>query len=61
MVYAQTVLENETHIILWDFEIQTNHLISARLPDLEIVNKKENLLNWVFAIPTDHRVKLNEN
>ena len=25
-----TVLENETHSILWDFDIQTDHLISAR-------------------------------
>ena len=27
---------------LWDFEIQTDHLISARRPDLVIVNKKQN-------------------
>ena len=26
---------------LWDFEIQTDHLIPARRPDLEIVNKKK--------------------
>ena len=30
MVYAQTtLLENETHNILWDFEIQTDHFIPA--------------------------------
>ena len=34
-------LENEAHKILWDFEIQTDPLISARRPDLVIVNKKE--------------------
>ena len=34
------ILENETHKTLWDFEIQTDHLISARRPDLEIVKKK---------------------
>ena len=28
------------HKILWDFEIQTDQLISARRPDLVIVNKK---------------------
>ena len=41
-------LENGTYKILRDFEIQTDHLISARRPDLMIVNKKkknENLPN----------------
>ena len=32
------VLENETNKILCDFEMQTNHQISARRPDLVIVN-----------------------
>ena len=31
-------LENETHKLLLDFEIQTGHLISARRSDLVIVN-----------------------
>ena len=40
------VLENDTHKLLWDFNIQTDHLIPARRPDLIIINKKkENLLN----------------
>ena len=37
---AKSTLENETHELLWDFEIQSDHLISARQPDLVIVNKK---------------------
>ena len=42
------VLENDTHKLLWDFNIQTDHLIPARRPDLIIINKekkkkKENL------------------
>ena len=43
MVYAQpvSVQENETHKIIWDFEIQTAHLISVRGPDLIIINKKQ--------------------
>ena len=44
----QSLRENETHTILWDFVIQTDHLISARRPDLVIVNnnnKKVNLSN----------------
>ena len=35
------VLENDTHKLLWDFGIQTDHLISARRPDLMIINKKK--------------------
>ena len=31
------VPENATHIHLWDFNIQTDHLIPARRPDLIIV------------------------
>ena len=27
------VLENEMHKLLWDFEIQTDHVISARASD----------------------------
>ena len=43
----ESVVETETDKIFWDFEIQTDHLISARRPDLVIVNnkKKENLPN----------------
>ena len=35
------VLENDTHKLLWDFDVLTDHLISARRPDLIIVNKKK--------------------
>ena len=34
------VLENDTHKLPWDFNIQTDHLIPARRPDLIIINKK---------------------
>ena len=40
-----SVLDNDTHKLLRDFEIQTDHLISARLQGLIVINKKENLLN----------------
>ena len=33
------ILENETHKNLWDSEIQTDHLILARKPDLVLINK----------------------
>ena len=51
----------ETHKLLWDFEIQTHRLISARRPDLVIVNKKENLRVVDFAVLLDHRVKSKES
>ena len=35
------VLENATHTLLWDFNIQTDHLTPARRPDLIIINKKK--------------------
>ena len=47
MQNPECVLENETLKVLRDFEIQTYYLISARRPDVVIVNKKkkENPLN----------------
>ena len=55
----ESVLENKTHKILWDFEIQTDHQIPARRPDLVVINKKERTCHLIdFAIPADHRVKL---
>ena len=37
----ESVLENDSHKLLWDFDIQTDHLISARRPDLIIINNKK--------------------
>ena len=34
-------LENDTHKLLWDFDIHTDHLISAKRPNLIIINKKK--------------------
>ena len=48
--------------ILCDSEIQTHHLISARRPDLAIVNKNKKRTCRIvdFAVPADHRVKPKE-
>ena len=55
------VLENDTHKLLCDFDIHTDHQISARRPDLIIINKKKRISNIVnFAVPADHRIKLKE-
>ena len=57
-----SVLDNDTHKLLWDFGIQTDHLISARRPDLIIINnKKERTCKIVvFTVPADHGIKLRE-
>ena len=65
MVYAQpgaSVLENDSHKLLWDFNIQTDHLIPARRPDLIIINKRKRICKIVdFAVPADHRINLKES
>ena len=45
------VLENATHKVLWDFNLQTDHLIPARIPDLIMNKKKENLQNSRLCCP----------
>ena len=58
------ILENDTHKLLWDFNIQTDHLIPARRPDLIIINKKKKkkICKIVdFAVPADHRIILKES
>ncbi len=63
------VVENETNKLLWDFYIHTDHLISARIPDLIIFNKKKREFSTTkkrifqivdFAVLGDHRIKLKE-
>ena len=38
-----SLLENESQKLLWDFKIQTDHLISARRPHFIITNQKREL------------------
>ena len=38
-----SVQENDTHKPQWDFDIQTDHLISTRRLDLIIINNKKEL------------------
>ena len=37
----ESVLDNEDYKILWDFSIQTDHVIEARRPDLLVVDKRD--------------------
>ena len=56
------VLENDSHKLLWDFNIQTDQLIPARRPDLIIIIIiKRNCKIVDFAVPVDHRIKLKES
>ena len=41
------VLENDTFKLLLDFDIHTDHLISARRPKLIIINKKKRICKIV--------------
>ena len=64
MHHPAPVLENDTHKLLWDFDIKTDHLISARRSDLIIINKKKKKKKICkivdFAVPADHRIKFKE-
>ena len=62
MLNAAYVLENNTHKILREFNIQADHLISARRPDLIIINKIKRTCKSVdFAVPDDLKIKLKES
>ena len=57
----ESVLENEDYKILWDFSIQTDHVIEARRPDLVVVDKKEISYKIIdFAVPGDSRIEEKE-
>ena len=57
-----SVLENYTHKLLWDFEIQIDQLISVRRPGLIIINQNMKRICKIvdFAVPADHRIKLKD-
>ena len=54
----ESVLENKTHKLLWDFEIQTDHLISARQPGPCDSQQKEKKQRTSRTVEFDHKVKL---
>ena len=65
--FDHTNLENDTHKFFWDFEIQTDHIIFTRRPDLIIIQKKKKrkkkrtYIIFDFAVPTGLRIKLKES
>ena len=56
MLKPEFVKKNETHKILWNFEVQTDHLILARRSDLFLIKKKKKRKKVDIAGPADHRV-----
>ena len=48
MYKPESVLKNETYKIVQDFEIQTDHLILARRPELILINKKKKKKEQAF-------------
>ena len=62
MIIIMKIIENDSHKLLWDFNIQTDHLIPAKRPDLIIINKRKRICKIVdFAVPADHRINLKES
>ena len=57
----ESVLESEDYKILWDFSIQTDHVIEAQRPDLVLVDKKERICKIIdFPVPGDSRIEEKE-
>ena len=55
-------MENERVKILWDFNIQTDHVVQHTWPDIVIVSKKEQKCQLIdIAILRDSRVELKEH
>ena len=55
-------LENDIHTFLKEFDIQTDHLILARRPDLKVIDKKKRTCKIVdFAFSADNKIKLKES
>ena len=57
----EKVVENNSWKILWDFTIQTDHVIEARRPDMIIIDKTKNECKIIdFACPFDRRIEERE-
>ena len=51
-------MENYSWKMLWDFTIQTDHIIETKRPDMAIIDKTKNECKIIeFACPFDTRVE----
>ena len=57
----QSVSENSQVKLLWDFNIYTDHVLSARQPDIVAVDKINNFVEIIdISVPTDCNVTAKE-
>ena len=60
MLYAQPSI-CPIKLLLWDFDIEIDYLISARRSDLITIDKKKRICKIVdLAVPANYRIKLKE-
>ena len=57
----ESLIQNETHTILWGFEIQTDPLIPTRRPELVITTRNRTCFIVDFAVSADHTIKKKRN
>ena len=51
-------MENDSWKILWNFTIQTDHVIEARRPDMVIIDETQNECKVIdFAYPFDSKIE----
>ena len=56
------VSENDEVKLLWDVTIQCDHVIEARRPDIEVVNKQDKKSTIIdIAVPADKRIGEKDN
>ena len=54
----EKVVGNDSWKILWDFTLQTDHVIEARRPDIVTIDKTKNEFKIIdFACPFDSRIE----
>ena len=52
------VRENNDFHILSDFEVQTDHVVEAKRPDMIVTEKQNNICKIIdFAVPYDSRIE----
>ena len=57
----EKVEETDRVKILWDFNIQTDHVVEHRRPDIVVLDKEEKRCQLIdIAVPGDSRVALKE-
>ena len=54
----EKIVQNHSWKILWDFTIQTDHVIEARRPDMVIIDETQNECKIIdFTYPFDSKIE----